>query len=321
MKAWRMTSVGAPDVLTLTDMDMPVPAAGEVLIRVTAAGFNPIDTKIRAGIAAIAPDSGVLGCDVSGVVAAVSDDVTGFRPGDAVFGMAGGVKGTRGALAEYMTADARLLARAPGAIPLAECAALPVAALTADAALKRLQIRAGDGLFICGASGAVGLMTTQMAVQLGCQVQGSAGSAARVERVARYGGQGILHSDCAQRGAQGILFPKVLDTFGGPGFQMALELAGLYGQVATTNARAQYDLSQAHAKALTLHAIFILLPLLTGNGRESLGQALASVAAGIDAGTLQGLPVESVGMSDVAAIHSRYEKGELPDKVVMQADF
>ncbi|WP_430459740.1 alcohol dehydrogenase catalytic domain-containing protein [Thalassolituus sp. LLYu03] len=321
MKAWRMTQTGSPDVLQLSDVERPQPGAGQVLIRVMAAGFNPIDTKIRAGIAAIAPESGVIGCDVSGIVEALGEGVSEFNVGDAVFGCAGGVKGHSGALAEFMVADAALLAPAPASISLAESATLPIAALTADAVLKRLNPQAGDAVFVVGASGAVGLMACQMANLRGCRVAGSAGTAQRLERVREFGAEACLHADIAAHIASGTKYPFVLDTFGTSGLQSALGLADVYGQVATINARGQHELALAHAKSLTLHAIFILLPLLNGVGRPALGQALREIAAAIDGGKLAGLPVEVVGMSQVRDVHTRYEQGMLPDKVVMLADF
>jgi len=166
-QAWAMAQTGGADVLHKVPIELPQPGAGQVLIRVAAAGFNPVDTKIRAGLAAIAPESGVLGCDVSGYIEAVGEGVSAFSPGDAVYGCAGGVKGHYGALAEYMVADAALLAPAPVGMPLEECAALPIAAITAYAALERLQLQAGERLFVVEASGAVGLMMTQIARQQG----------------------------------------------------------------------------------------------------------------------------------------------------------
>lgn len=320
-QAWAMAQTGGADVLHKVPIELPQPGAGQVLIRVAAAGFNPVDTKIRAGLAAITPESGVLGCDVSGYIEAVGEGVSAFSPGDAVYGCAGGVKGHYGALAEYMIADAALLAPAPVGMPLEECAALPVAAITAYAALERLQLQAGERLFVVGASGAVGLMMTQIARQQGLLIEGSAGNKDRIRQVEAYGGRGWLHSECAQLVAQGERFNKVLDTFGGAGLQTALELAAPYAQVATINARNQYDLSQAHAKALTLHAIFILLPLLRQENMAAHGDCLRTLTAGIEAGELKGLPLQRYGMSDVAAVHSRYESGTLTNKAIMLPDF
>ncbi len=318
MKVWKMHSPGTPDVLQLSDIEQSQPGDGEVLLRVCAAGFNPIDTKIRAGIAPIAPACGVLGCDVSGIVEAVGAGVTEFAVGDAVFGLAGGVKGMQGALAETMITDAALLAHAPGSLPLEEAAALPVAAVTAFQLAKRLQIQAGDRVFVVGASGAVGLMITQLAVLKGAEVTGSAGDDERKARVVDFGGDAVLHSEAtglAQR------FNKVVDTFGGTGLRTALEMAEPEGQVATINARGEHELGAAHAKALTLHAIFSLLPLLSGQGRERVGKQLAELAKLIDDGKLKALPVESVAMKEVVNVHARYERGALKEKTVLIADF
>ena len=318
MKAWKMISAGAPDVLQLTDIEQTLPAEGEVLLRVCAAGFNPIDTKIRAGIAPIAPHSGVLGCDVSGIVEAVGPGVTAFAVGDAVYGLAGGVKGMQGALAETMITDAALLAHAPVSVPLSDAAALPVAAATAFQLAERLRIQTGDRVFVVGASGAVGMMITQLAVLNGAEVTGSAGDDKRKRRVVDFGGTAVLHSDATGLTQQ---FTKVVDTFGGPGLQTALMMAEPEGQVATINARGEHELAPAHAKALTLHAIFSLLPLLNGHGRERIGRQLAELAKLIDDGKLKSLPVEAVGMKEVANVHARYERGALTEKTVLLADF
>src|ERR1700677_3114884 len=97
------------------DLPRPIPAAGQVLVRVHASGVNPLDTKIRAGKAAHAqqPLPAVPGLDMAGVVEEVAADVTAFRPGDEVYGMVGGVGGLQGTLAEMVAADAALLAGKP----------------------------------------------------------------------------------------------------------------------------------------------------------------------------------------------------------------
>lgn len=316
--AWRMQGPGAPEVLELSVYRLEKPTGQQVLIRVEAAGFNPIDTKIRAGIAAIAPESGVLGVDVSGIIEAVGDDVSGFRPGDAVYGCAGGVRGHAGALAQYMLADARLLAKAPKSIPLAQAAGLPVPSLTALALRRRLNLQSQDELCVLGGSGAVGQMVIQLARQTGCRVVGSAGSDARLELIRQAGAQACLHHEVS---ALARSFPKVVDTFGGSALQQALALAAAGGQVATINARGQHELGLAHAKNLTLHAIFILLPLLNDAGREGLGRDLTEIATAIDRGTIRPLPVTVVPMSQVVDVHRQYEAGLLQKKTVLLADF
>jgi len=316
--AWRMRGPGAPEVLELSSCQLSAPVGQQVLLRVEAAGFNPIDTKIRAGLAAIAPEHGVLGVDVSGVVEAVGDAVTAFRPGDAVYGCAGGVRGHAGALAQYMLADARLLAKAPRSIPLAQVAGLPVPSLTALALRRRLNLQSQDELCVLGGSGAVGQMVIQLARQIGCRVVGSAGSEQRLQLIRHVGAQACLHHEVS---ALARSFPKVVDTFGGPALQQALQLTAPGGQVATINARGQHELGLAHAKSLTLHAIFILLPLLNEEGRDSLGQDLADIAATIDNGEIRPLPVTVLPMSQVVNVHRDYEAGRLQQKTVLLADF
>ena len=96
--------------------ERPTPGRGEVLVRVAASGVNPLDTKIRAGKAAHAqqPLPAVLGLDMAGTVEEVGEGVSKFRPGDEVYGMVGGVGGRQGTLAEFVSADARMLAKGDG---------------------------------------------------------------------------------------------------------------------------------------------------------------------------------------------------------------
>ncbi len=131
MRAWIVDAPDAP--FRETELPIPEPRAGEVLVRVEASGVNPLDTKIRAGSAAHArhPLPAVLGIDLAGSVERVGEGVSGFAPGDAVWGAAGGVGGIGGSMAQWVAVDARLLARQPAALSMREAAALPLAAITA----------------------------------------------------------------------------------------------------------------------------------------------------------------------------------------------
>lgn len=107
----------------------------------------------------------------------------------------------------------------------------------------------------------------------------------------------------------------MLDTHGGDSFQTALIAASAGGQVATINARNTYDLTQAHAKGLTIHAVFMLLPLLTGKGRAVHGRFLSWLANEVDAGRIIAPEAEAHPASAVADVHRRYEAGGLKTKV------
>jgi len=131
MRALRVEQPGGDFIAV--DLPIPEPGAGQVLVRIHASGVNPLDTKIRAGQAAHArqPLPAVIGMDLAGIVEQVGPGVTGWRPGDAVYGMAGGIAGLQGSLAQYIAVDARLLARKPERLSMREAAALPLAVITA----------------------------------------------------------------------------------------------------------------------------------------------------------------------------------------------
>jgi NADPH:quinone reductase-like Zn-dependent oxidoreductase len=138
MKALVLRSYGPPDQLELADVDTPVPAADEVLVRVRATSVNPYDwhhmrgeprvARLMPGTLGLrAPKLRILGCDVAGQVEAVGQDVTEFRSGDEVFALL--ERG--GGFAEYVSVPARLLARRPGNLSYEQAAAVPMAATTA----------------------------------------------------------------------------------------------------------------------------------------------------------------------------------------------
>lgn len=132
MRAMLLPAFGGPELFQAGVLPRPHPGPGEVLVRVVATSVNPADYKIRSHGGPLAPAlPAVLGMDVAGTVVDVGTGVSGFAAGMRVFGCAGGVRGLPGALAEYMVADARLLAAAPEALRLREAAALPLVAITA----------------------------------------------------------------------------------------------------------------------------------------------------------------------------------------------
>jgi len=176
MKAFALRSYGSPDHLDLTAVDTPVPAAGEVLVRVRATSVNPYDWHHMRGepcIARITPGSlglrapkfRVLGCDMAGQVEAVGTDVTEFRPGDDVFALL-----EHGGFAEYVSVPERLLARKPGNLSHEQAAAVPMAAVTALLGLRDVgRIEPGQRVLVNGASGGVGTFAVQITRALGAR--------------------------------------------------------------------------------------------------------------------------------------------------------
>jgi NADPH2:quinone reductase len=126
--------VNAPNAaFQMTDVPMPVPEPGQVLVRIAASGVNPLGTKIRAGRGGHArhPLPAILGIDLAGTVTAIGPGVVDFHLGEAVYGMTGGIGGVPGSLTEYAAVDAQLLAPKPAHLSMREAAALPLIAITA----------------------------------------------------------------------------------------------------------------------------------------------------------------------------------------------
>lgn len=165
MLAQVIRSFGDVDVFEGETLPDPVPAPGEVLVRIVAASVNPVDTKLRKAASASAPElPAVLGCDFAGEIVAVGQEVTGLAVGDPVYGCAGGFRGVAGGTyAELIAADARLIAKAPTALPLREAAALPLVAITAWEGLERAGVRAASRILVHGGTGGVGHVAVQLA--------------------------------------------------------------------------------------------------------------------------------------------------------------
>src|SRR5271163_2719376 len=137
--------------LRLTEMARPKAGAGQVLVRVMASGVNPLDTKIRTGNGGHARQTppAVLGMDLAGVVEEIGAGVTGFRVGDEVYGMAGGIGGLQGTLAEFAAVDPELLAKKPAGLSMREAAALPLSFITAwEGLVDRAGVREGQRVLV-----------------------------------------------------------------------------------------------------------------------------------------------------------------------------
>ena len=174
MKAVRYHDYGGPEVLCYEDVPIPKAGPNEVLVRVHAAGVNPADRQIRAGLRfrLESPFAFIPGCEVSGVVEKLGARVTDFVVGDEVYGMLGMLGG---GYAEYVVAAASNLGRKPASLDHVHAAALPVAALTAwDALFEVGGLVAGQTVLIHAAAGGVGHIAVQLAKWRGAQVIGTA---------------------------------------------------------------------------------------------------------------------------------------------------
>jgi NADPH:quinone reductase-like Zn-dependent oxidoreductase len=194
MRAISQDAFGGPEVLRLIEVRKPVPLPTEVLVRVVAAGVNPVDDQTRAGqgVAAVLGDPPfILGWDVCGTVEEIGHGVHTLRPGDEVFGMPWFPR-QAGAYAEYVTAPSRQFARKPATLTHQEAAAAPLAALTAwELLTAATTVRPGQRVLVHAAAGGVGHLAVQLAKHLGAYVIGTA-SAANHEWLRKLGADELI---------------------------------------------------------------------------------------------------------------------------------
>src|SRR5262245_6051522 len=177
MKAVSQDELGGPEVLKLVTVPTPEPGISEILIRVHAAGVNPIDGAQRQTGAFVGQPPFVLGWDVSGTVAAVGPGVTLYKPGDEVFGMLPFPQG-HGAYAEYAVGPTRVFVRKPQSLDHVHAAAIPMVGLTAwQALVDTAGIGEGSRVLIDGASGGIGHLAVQIAKARGAYVTALASAA------------------------------------------------------------------------------------------------------------------------------------------------
>ena len=293
MQALVLTAFATP--MTIEHLPVPQPGPGQVLVRIAASGVNPLDTKIAAGAAPHARPRlpAILGIDVAGTVEAVGDGVTTFHVGATVYGMAGGIGGIQGSLAEYGVFDAALLAPVPLGLSMREAAALPLVFITAwEGLVDRAHVKAGDSVLVHGGAGGVGHMAVQLAVALGATVFAT-GSAASRDAIEALGARFIDYrtstvDDYVAKHTGGAGFDIVYDTVGGATLDASFQAARLYGgHVVSCLGWGKFALSPLTARAATYSGVFTLLLLLTGEHHARHGAILREANKLIEAGKLQ----------------------------------
>jgi NADPH:quinone reductase-like Zn-dependent oxidoreductase len=223
MKAIVQDRYGSPDVLQLREVDRPVPAENEVLVRVRASAVNARDWHLMRGdpylarlmSPAMGPGSGpkatIRGSDFAGVVEAVGARVTRFRPGDEVYGDLGD---PGGAFAEYLCAPDGAVGPKPANLTFEQAAAVPLAGITALMGLRDLaRVRPEQQVLINGASGGVGTFAVQIAKALGAEVTGVC-STRNVELVRSLGADHLIDYTEQDFSRNGRRYDVVFDLVG-----------------------------------------------------------------------------------------------------------
>lgn len=290
MRAAILEKHGAP--LRIARISVPEIGPKQVLVRVRASAVNPLDTKIHAGAAAHArhPLPAILGIDLAGVVERVGREVTRFRPGDEVYGMAGGVGGVQGSLAEFSAVDADLLALKPANLSMREAAALPLIFITAwEGLVDRAAIKASQRVLIHGGAGGVGHIAIQLARAIGAQVFAT-GSASQQGYICSLGATFIDRNeavtDYVAKLTNGAGFDVVYDTVGGQVLDVSFAAVRRFGHVVSCLGWGTHALAPLSFRAATYSGVFTLLPLITGEGRAHHGEIMTEATRLAETGQL-----------------------------------
>jgi NADPH2:quinone reductase len=323
MDALVLNGINAPFIRTV--VGRPIPGPGQVLVRVKASGVNPLDLKIRAGHAAHArhPFPAILGVDVAGTIEAVGPETSSLAAGDEVYGLAGGVGGLQGSLAEFVAVDADLLAPKPVNLEMREAAALPLIFITAwEGLVDRAQVQARQKVLIQGAGG-VGQMAIQIARAFGAEVF-AVDEAAKQARIEELGATAIdyrqstveeyIDDHSAMRG-----FDIVYDTVGGGVLDACFNAVRRFGHVVSCLGWGTHSLAPLSFRAASYSGVFTLLPMLTGEGRAHQGDILREAKRLVEGGhVMPFLDPRRFTLNSAADAHSAMQNGSATGKIVIE---
>lgn len=327
MKAMLIKSYGENAKFEPAEIEKPQVKAGHVLVKIAASSVNTVDTMIRkmGKELPLSPDTpAILGMDFAGTVEAVGEGVSTYSIGDEVYGCAGGLADLPGTLADYIVADANLIAHKPKNLSMREAAALPLVAITAYEGLTRAGIKQGQKILVHGGSGGVGHVALQLAKHFGADVYSTGGGDKQLALIEQLGATGINYKtesveEYVSKHTGGAGFDLVFDSVGGANMVNSFEAAALNGQVASTVSLCELDLTLAHFKGLSLHVVFMLIPMLHNFKREQHGSILRSIAEIVESGGLKPvLDKEHYSLEQAGQAHARLESGQGMGKVVVE---
>jgi NADPH:quinone reductase-like Zn-dependent oxidoreductase len=302
VKAVRFDEYGGVEVLKVVDVPRPVPGAGQVLVQVKAAGINPGEAKIRAGLLAArwpATFPSGEGSDLAGIVAETGPGVSGVSVGDEVIGWTD----NRASQAEYVVVEEQHLTPKPAGVPWEVAGALFVAGATAYAAVRAVSLTEGDTVVVSGAAGGVGSLAVQLARRADATVIGLA-SQANFGWLAGHGvipvayGDGVAHRIRLAAGK----VDAFIDTFGADYVQLALELgveASRIDTIANFEAVARYGVKG------------------DGNGAGASASVLAELAGLIAGGELEVPIAATFPLDQVQDAYRQLATGHILGKIVL----
>jgi len=330
MRAMVMIKPGGPEVLEMREVATPcIRRPHEVLVRLRAAGVNPIDVKLRAkGTYAESRQASILGCDGAGAVEEVGDAVNKFRPGDAVYYCYGGIGLTPGNDAEYALAPEYAIAKKPASIGFAEAAAAPLVLITAwESLFDRARVQTGQKVFIHAGAGGVGHVAIQLAKIAGCEIATSVSTEEKAAFVRKLGATLVVNykrQDVAEallRWTKGCGVDAAFDTVGGEAFSQLIPAVRIYGDLVTIlQIPEDADWQTMRLRNIRVSQELMLTPMIYALKPGLAHQAgiLSQCNAWFDEGRLgvhvsRTLPLEQAGQA-----HRLVEAGGMTGKIVLE---
>jgi len=336
MKTIMVNKAGDVDVLQYHDADMPNHCADdEVLIKVMAAGVNPVDTKVRAnGLMFDDAYPAILGCDGAGFVESIGADVEHLQVGDAVYYCYGGLGqksdagDSVGNYAEYAVVRAAYVALKPTSLDFDTAAASPLVLITAwEALFDRARLQSGQKVFIHAGAGGVGHVAIQLAKLAGAEVATTVSSAEKANFVKELGADLVINyktqnvADVLLDWTDGLGVDVAFDTVGGEAFKQLIPAMRLYGDlVSILQFPEDTDWKTLRVKNVRLSQTLMLTPMLKESvelGEHHAG-ILEQCAQFFDEKKLVVYVDETLPLQDAKLAHEKIEQGHQSGKIVLQ---
>lgn len=324
MQAMAIDGYDGPEAIRRRPIAMPVPGAGEALVKVAAVGVNPADWKTCAGFLPFLPESFlplVPGFDAAGTIAALGEDVHGFAPGDRVAFMSNIPIGRGGTWSEYAICPLAYAVKLPDGVSFEQAATIPVPGVSAREALVSAgHVAAGERVLVNGGSGGTGIFAIQIAKAAGALVAATAGPGNQallrdlgVDRAIDYRGEDVAAA-IAEWAPDGV--DLVLDTVG---------QGSLADPAALIRPGGRYVAIETMLPAETLPdaarfaARDIAAVRASANFRR-IRDHLATLVAAVDAGTMVAPPIEVLPLDQAATALARVREGHVRGKIVLAVD-